>query len=95
MSRKLNGSVDLLAKAMRDVFTESVETAIEPLRTEMRTEIRAMRTEMRDMESRLNGRIDETNARIDTTNQNMQAQFAQHRKDVADDVRKILKEKRA
>jgi uncharacterized protein YPO0396 len=73
---KLNGSVERLAVAMRDVFTEAVENAVEPLRSEMR-----------DMEDRLNKRIDATNKnmrdmedrlnkRIDTTNQNTQAQFA-------------------
>lgn len=30
--KKLNGSLDLLAKAMRQVFTEAVEEAVEPLR---------------------------------------------------------------
>ena len=46
---KLNGSVDLLAKAMRQVFTEAVQGAVEPVKTE----VQAMRTEMRDMEERL------------------------------------------
>ena len=32
---KLNGSVDLLAKAMRQVFKEAVEEAIEPKRKDM------------------------------------------------------------
>ena len=32
---KLNGSVDLLAKAMRQVFTEAVEGSIEPKRKDM------------------------------------------------------------
>ena len=32
---KLNGSVDLLAKAMRQVFTEAVEESIEPKRKDM------------------------------------------------------------
>lgn len=35
MSKKLNGSVDILAKAMRQVFTEAVEEAVEPLRSDM------------------------------------------------------------
>ena len=34
--RKLNGSVDLLAEAMRQVFSEGVEKAVEPLRSEMK-----------------------------------------------------------
>ena len=33
---KLNGSTDLLAKAMRQVFTEAVEGAVEPLREDIK-----------------------------------------------------------
>ena len=65
----LNGSVNLLADAMRRVFTEAVEGAVDPLRTEMK----AMRTDMRDMETRLEAKID---ARAETTDQNVQAQIA-------------------
>ena len=38
---KLNGSVDMLAQAMRQVFQEGVEKAVEPIHTEMK----ALRTE--------------------------------------------------
>ena len=31
----MNGSVNLLAKAMRKVFSEAVEEAVEPLHTEI------------------------------------------------------------
>ena len=69
----LNGSVNLLADAMRRVFTEAMEGAVDPLRTEMK----AMRTEIRDdmhaMETRLTKHIDE---QVDTTNQNVHAQIA-------------------
>ena len=69
----LNGSVNLLADAMRKVFTEAVEGAVDPLRTEMK----AMRTEIRDdmnsMEKRLEAKID---TRADTTDQNVQVQIA-------------------
>jgi len=34
---KLNGSVDLLAEAMRKVFSEAVEEAVNPLTTEVKT----------------------------------------------------------
>ena len=103
MAKKgLNGSVNLLADAMRKVFTEAVEGAVEPLTAE----VKALRTETHDMEGRLNKRIDETNKKIDdglkTTNENVQAQLAQqnknvqaqlsqHRKDVSADVTKIVK----
>ena len=52
---KLNGSVDMLAQAMRQVFQEGVEKAVEPIHTEMK----ALRTDMRDMEGRVNERLDQ------------------------------------
>ena len=76
---RLNGSVNILADAMRQVFSEAVEGAVEPLHGEMR----ALRTDMRDMEGRLN-------ERIDTTNENVQSQLAQNRQDVANDVKDAL-----
>jgi len=75
---KLNGSVNLLADAMRKVFSEAVESAVDPLTTEVkavRGELAGMRTEMLDMEGRLN-------ERIDTTNKNMQSQFAEQQKEI-------------
>lgn len=101
---KLNGSVDLLAEAMRRVFGEAVQEAVEPIGTE----VKALRTEVRDMRDNMATKADidgveeRLNERIDTTNENMQAQLArhredvandraQHRKDVADDVRKIVR----
>ncbi len=77
---KLNGSVDILAKAMREVFTEAVEGAVDPLTTE----VKALRTEVGDMEGRLNDRID-------TTNENMAAQFAAQEEKIG----KLIKGRRA
>ena len=37
--KELNGSVTLLAEAMRKVFTEAVEAAVEPLGNEIRKDI--------------------------------------------------------
>ena len=76
---KMNGSVDLLAQAMRKVFSESVEGAVAPLTTE----VKALRTEVHDMEGRLN-------KRIDTTNANMQAQFAEQEKKIG----QLIKERK-
>lgn len=45
---KLNGSVDILAEAMRQVFTEAVEGAVDPLTTE----VKALRTEVKMTRSR-------------------------------------------
>ena len=69
---KLNGSVDLLADAMRKVFSEAVEAAVEPLTAE----VKALRTEVGEMEGRLNGRID-------TTNENMQVQLSRQEERIA------------
>ena len=77
---KLNGSVDLLAQAMRRAVTQAVQEASGPVRTE----VKVMRNEMHDMENQLN-------KRIDMTNENVQSQLGQHRKDVADDMRQIVK----
>ena len=74
---KLNGSVDLLADAMRQVFSEAVEGAVKPLTTE----VKAMRTEMHDMEDRLNKNIDDASK---TTNKNVHAQLDEHRKEIND-----------
>ncbi len=73
---KLNGSVDLLAKAMRQVFTEAVEEGLVPVREDIKD---------------IRGDIKKLSDGLDTTNQNMQAQFAQHRKDVSADVRQALR----
>ena len=91
-AEKLNGSVDMLANAMRQVFKEAVEGAVEPTHKE----VKALRTDMQSMEGRLNTKIDATeerlNERIDTTNENVQAQLAQHREDVRADIREALKD---
>lgn len=76
---KMNGSVDLLAKAMHKVFTEAVEGAVEPLTTE----VKALRTEVRDVKEQ-----------VGTLKGSVQAQLAQHRKDVSDDVKAALVDKR-
>ena len=88
----LNGSVDLLADAMRLVFTESMESVrevvkedIEIVRRDMKEDIRkniaVIRKDMNAMEDRLN-------KRNDITNSNMQAQFAQQEKKIASMLRK-------
>ena len=75
---KLNGSVDLLAQAMRGVFTEAVEQVGGDIKAEIKADMVAM-------EQRLE-------ARIDTTNKNMQVQFAQNRQDVSEDFKKALQQ---
>lgn len=75
-NKALNGSVDLLAQAMRQVFTEAVADGILPVQESMER-----------MEGRLNEKIDKG---LDTTNKNVQAQLAAHRKDIAGDMKKAL-----
>ena len=58
---KLNGSENLLANAMRRVFSEAVEGAVAPLRDDIAGISDGMATK----------------ADIETTNENMQAQFAE------------------
>ena len=69
---ELNGSVDLLAKAMRQVFQEGIETATAPIRQNM-AEIRQDMAEMRE----------DLSQQIHTTNENMQAQFAEQEKKIS------------
>ena len=75
-AKKLNGSVELLVDAMKKVFQEGIQGAIEPVRAD----IKEVRSDMKGMETRLNNDMKGMETRlsddIDTTNQNMQAQFA-------------------
>ena len=74
--KKLNGSADLLAKAMRKVFTEAVEDAVEPLSTQvkaMRTEVGDLRTDVGDARAEvrdLKEDVDERLTRIETDMEN-------------------------
>ena len=81
----LNGSVELLARAIQGVVTEAVGKGNEIVLDEMIA-----------MEGRLNRRIDDTNQRIDdtnqmlgNTNQNMQSQFARQEEMITEINRKI------
>ena len=84
----LNGSVELLARAIQGVVTEAVGKGNEIVLDEMIA-----------MEGRLNQRIDNTNQRIDdtnqmlgNTNQNMQSQFARQEKMIAEINRKAARQ---
>ena len=67
-----NGSVDKLAEAFRDVIVEAVAP--------VREDVKALTDEMGKLEERLDKKIDD---QTDQTNQNMQAQFAVVREDIA------------
>ena len=64
-SEKLNGSVDLLAKAMRQVFKESVEAAVDPIATQ----VKALRTETHDLKADV-AEVKQDVKRLDTDMQN-------------------------
>ncbi len=71
--KKLNGSADLLARAIRKVFEETSETVRD-----------SVKEDMHEMEKNLSDKIDTTNK---TTNENMQAQLAQNKKDIAEMIK--------
>ena len=76
--QNLNGSVDLLADAMRKVFAEAVEGAVSPLGGKIDAlsgDIDSMRGEMA------------TKTDIETTNKNMQAQFSEQEKTIGKLIR--------
>ena len=91
----LNGSVELLATAMRDVFSEGVERAVHPLEEKIETllselggmegrfngELKALLSELGGMEGRFN---EELNKNAQSTNENMQAQLANQEKRIAE-----------
>ena len=90
----LNGSVDLLANAMRQVFTEAMQQAVEPVRKDMENMETRLNKSMSNMEDRLDKRMDglkdDFTKQIDTTNENMQAQFAEQQKKIG----RLLSEQR-
>ncbi len=88
---KVNGGVDALSLAMRQVFTEAMEVGVQPvkdavdgLRSDMGELKKDMGSDMKDMRADLSGRLD-------TTNENMSAQFAEQEKKIG----KLLKENAA
>ena len=100
MKKKLNGSVDLLAEAMRQVFTESVEAVESRMTAHFDKRIDGLDKRIDGLDKRIDGldrridglekRIDVLDKNIDTTNQNMQAQFAEQEKKIG----QLLKSKR-
>ena len=83
----LNGSVELLAKAMRTVFSEAVEGAVAPLRDDIAGISDGMATKA-DIKTTNENMA--TKADIKTTNENMQSQFAEQEKKIG----QLLKEPR-
>ena len=79
----LNGSVDLLARSLRDVFGEAMTDVRNGMKADLKAMETGLRKDMKEMEERLN-------TRIDTTNENMAAQFTQQEKKMGDMIDKKL-----
>jgi len=79
-NRGLNGSVDLLADAMRRVFNEAVEGAVKPIITEVKAMRTEVRDEMADIKDDLTKKMEDEGKR---TRSNVQAQIAEQEKKIA------------
>ncbi len=85
----LNGSVELLAKAMRKVFVEAVQEGIEPLSKKF-DGLEGRFDKLGGRMDKLEGNVEKLDTRMSNMESNVQAQLAQNRKDIANDVRKAL-----
>lgn len=83
--QKLNGSVDSLANAFRDVVFEAVEQGVAPLASRIDSLEDTVTNLLTESEERILSKMDD---KLDTTNQNVQAQLDQHRKDVKELIRR-------
>ena len=79
---KLNGSVDLLAKAMRQVFQEAVEGAVEPIADQ----VKALRTDTHDLKTEVSNLRTDMDERFERVETDMQNGFAELRPPEADDA---------
>ena len=88
--RKLNGSVDILAGALRAVVAEAIEASKEDIRTELEvikqdihTELEVIKQELGTVKQELGTVKQDILTEMD---QRIDKRFKQHRKDVASDV---------
>ncbi len=94
--KELNGSVQLFAQAINQLFEESQKPTLqllEKLSDEMRTEMGSIKSEMGSMKSDIKSiKVDiaKLNADLKTTNENMSMQFSQQGQLIADVVDKKL-----
>lgn len=88
MGTKMNGSVDLLAKAMAQVISEATENAVEPINGRLDS----IEGRMDSIEGRMATKEDikTLDTKIETTNENVHAQLAQQRKDISQDIQNII-----
>ena len=85
----LNGSVELLARAMREVITDAVTQGMGPLSSQVAC-IRQDLTGVRDDLAEVKDEVKVLGVRMDNMESNVQAQLAEHRKQVAADIRRQL-----
>ena len=96
----LNGSVELLARAMRQVFTDAVAQGVEPIAGEVaciRADVAGVKQDLAGVKEDLAGVKEDMkdmegrlNKRMDNLESNVQAQLAENRRQVAADVRRQL-----
>lgn len=92
----LNGSVELLARAMREVITDAVTQGMGPLSSQVaciREDLAGVKEDLAEVKEDLAGVKDEVKVlgvRMDNMESNVQAQLAEHRKQVAADIRRQL-----
>lgn len=96
----LNGSVELLAKAMRQVFTDAVAQGVEPIAGEVaciRADLAGVKEDLASVKEDVAGVKEDMkdmegrlNKRMDNLESNVQAQLAENRRQVAADVRRQL-----
>ena len=93
---KLNGSVDLLAKAMRQVFTEAVQEGVQPIKESvdgLKQDVDGLKQDVGGLKQDVGGLKQDVGGLkqgLETTNNNVQAQLAQNRKDISKDVKGAL-----
>ena len=94
---ELNGSVNLLAEAMRKVFNEEMESSRKGMKADLDAGMKLNRGEMKSdlggVEARLNTRIDGVETRlekgIDTTNENVHVQLAKHKNETFEQIKNL------
>lgn len=96
----LNGSVELLAKAMRQVFTDAVAQGVGPIAGEVaciRADLAGVKQDLAGVKEDLAGVKEDMkdmegrlSKRMDNLESNVQAQLAENRRQVAADVRSQL-----
>lgn len=99
----LNGSVELLARAMREVITDAVTQGIGPLSGQVaciRDDLAGVKDDLAEVKEDLAGvkedlagvkdEVKVLGVRMDNMESNVQAQLAEHRKQVAADMRRQL-----